>query len=329
MKKVLFVDDDSDILASYRRNFRNKFSMETAESGPEALDFIAGKGPFAVVVSDLKMPGMDGIQLLSRVRETHPDTVRMILTGYADLQNAIDSVNEGRVSRLLTKPCPTETLERAVDDGVEQHRLILAERELHALRRFKRALEGTVLGFSNLVEVRDLYTAGHQRRVTRLAVDIAGVMGLAEDRINGLRMAAMIHDIGKIYVPSEFLNKPGKLNEAEFMVVKMHPQIGYDALKSVDFAWPVGLMVYQHHERINGSGYPNGLRGEEILLEAKIIAVADVVDAMATHRPYRPSLGIEKALEEIKGGRGTLFDPGTVDVCVNLFRDKKFEFNGL
>lgn len=329
MEKVLFVDDDSNILASYRRKFRNKFNMESAESGPEALGLISGKGPFAVVVSDLKMPEMDGIRFLSHVKETHPDTVRMILTGYADLQNAIDSVNEGYVFRLLTKPCSVEKLEKAVDDGIEQYRLILAGRELHALKKFKQALEGTVLGFSSLVEARDPYTAGHQRRVTNLAVAIAETMGLDENRTNGLRVAAMVHDIGKIYVPAEFLNKPGKLSEAEFMIVKMHSQIGRDVLKSVDFEWPISQIVHQHHERIDGSGYPAGICGEEILLEAKIIAVADVVDAMATHRPYRPSLGIEKALGEIKGNRGTRFDPEAVDVCVNLFRDKTFELNGL
>ena len=327
MEKVLFVDDEPNILSSYRREFRDKFHMETAESGREALEVINGKGPFAVVVSDLKMPEMDGIRFLSKVRETYPDTVRMILTGYADLQNTMDSVNEGYVFRLLTKPCPAKTLEKAIDAGMKQHRLILAGRELHALKNLKQALEGMVLGFSTLVEIRDPYTAGHQRRVTTLAVAIAEAMGLDENRITGLRMAAMIHDIGKIYVPAEFLNKPGKLSEAEFMIIKMHPQVGYDILKSVDFAWPVSEMVYQHHEKINGSGYPRGLLDKEILPEAKIIAVADVVEAMAAHRPYRPALGIEKALKEIEDNRGTLFDPKAVDVCVGLFRDKKFEFN--
>ena len=176
------------------------------------------------------------------------------------------------------------------------------------------------------LEMRDPYTAGHQQRVADLACAIANEMGLSEKQTNGIRTAAMIHDIGKICIPAQILSKPGKLNEIEFSLVKAHPGIGYDILKNIEFPWPIAQMVLQHHERIDGSGYPSGLAGSEILLEARILAVADVVEAMASHRPYRPALGLDKALEEISKNRGVLYDPEVTDACLKVFRKKGFEF---
>ncbi len=268
---------------------------------------------------------MDGIQLLVQAREIVPDTVRMVLTGAADLNRAIDAVNQGYVFRFLTKPCPSDTLSMVLEAGIEQHKLILAERELHALMKLKNAMEGIITGFSTIVETRDPYTAGHQQRATRLSVAIAEVMGLDEDRISALRLAAMVHDIGKIYVPADFLNKPGKLSEVEYSILWTHPTIGRDILKSVDFVWPISKIVMQHHERMNGSGYPKGLSGEDIRIEARILSVADVIDAMDSHRPYRPSLGMEKALEEIESKRGSHFDSNVVDACVHLFKEEGFK----
>jgi PAS domain S-box-containing protein len=190
--------------------------------------------------------------------------------------------------------------------------------------RLRRALEGVVQAMSVTVEMRDPYTAGHQRRVGRLSVAIAREMGLPEPRIEGIRMAGEIHDIGKIYVPAEILSKPGKLTEIEFTLIKAHPQVGYDILKNVEFPWPIADIVLQHHERLDGSGYPAGLKGDAILLEARIITVADVVEAMSSHRPYRPSHGIDKALEEISSHKGSLYDPAVVEACLRLFKEKGF-----
>ncbi|GAG56809.1 unnamed protein product, partial [marine sediment metagenome] len=145
-------------------------------------------------------------------------------------------------------------------------------------------------------------------------------------KIEGIQIAALVHDIGKINIPAEILSKPSKLNEMEFSLIKNHPKVGYDILRKIDFPWPVAKIVLQHHEKIDGSGYPQGLKGEKILLEAKIIGVADVVEAMSSHRPYRPSLGIDKALEEIIQNRGVLYDPEVVDVCLKLFKEKDFKF---
>ena len=190
----------------------------------------------------------------------------------------------------------------------------------------KRALDTTIETMSKIVEAKDPYTAGHQRRVSQLAVAIAKELNLSQDKIEGIRIASLIHDIGKIGLPTEILSKPTKLSDIEFSLIKEHPQIGYDILKSVDFSYPVAKIALQHHEKLDGSGYPNHLKGDVILFEAKIICVADVVEAMSSHRPYRPALGIEKALEEISQNKGTLYDPEAVDTCLKLFKEKGFKF---
>ena len=189
-----------------------------------------------------------------------------------------------------------------------------------------KALSGIFQVLSALTEKRDPYTAGHQRRVADLARAIGQEMGLVAERVEGLRLAGTIHDMGKIAIPSEILSKPTHLTEIEFNLIKVHPQVGYDILENIDFFWPIATMILQHHERMNGSGYPQGLKGENILLEARILAVADVVEAMASHRPYRPALGIEAALEEIEKSKGVLFDPDVVSACLTLFREKGFNF---
>ncbi|MEW5725204.1 MAG: HD domain-containing phosphohydrolase [Thermodesulfobacteriota bacterium] len=277
-EKILLVDDEPNVLASYTRDLRKRYQVMTALGGQEALSLLGSDGPFAVIVSDLAMPFMDGIQLLARIRELCPDTVRILITGHASLDSAIEAVNDGHVFRFLTKPCPTEMLVVAIEAGLEQYQLITTQRELHGLKKLKEAMEGIILSFVTVVEAKDPYTAGHQRRVTELCMALAEELGLEAERVAGLRMAAMVHDIGKVYVPAEFLNKPGRLTEVEFNVIKSHPVVGRDILASVDFAWPISRIVLQHHERLDGSGYPDGLSGEAILFEARIIAVADVVD---------------------------------------------------
>lgn len=318
-EKILFVDDDPKILQSFRRMFGREHVLALAGSGSDALGLLAAEGPFALVVSDLKMPGMDGIEFLTRVKDAYPDTVRMILTGYADQQNAIDAVNEGYIFRFLVKPCSKEALEKAITAGLEQHRLIQAGKEMYGVRRLKQAMHGILLGLTTLVEARDPYTAGHQRRVTDLSRRIGERLGLDSETLNGLCMAAMVHDIGKVYVPAEFLNKPGRLSDAEFSIIKSHPQVGFDILDPIEFPWPIGKIVRQHHERLDGSGYPLGLAGDAIRIEARVMAVADVVDAMASHRPYRASLGVQEALDEIAAGRGTFYDARAADACIALF----------
>lgn len=194
------------------------------------------------------------------------------------------------------------------------------------LEHIRKAMGGFIQTMSSTVETRDPYTAGHQRRVSDLARTIAQDMGLSTAQVDGVRMAGIIHDLGKIYIPAEILNRAGVLDEIEWSMIKKHPKVAWEILKNIDFPWPIAEIVHQHHERMNGKGYPAGLKGEAICLEARILAVADMVEAMSSHRPYRDALGVEKALEEINKHKGSLYDPKVVDICTELFRVKGYKF---
>lgn len=222
--------------------------------------------------------------------------------------------------RWTVAPGFEETLERVLVSKVDISATVEAEQAL------RRALDGTIEAIGLTTETRDPYTAGHQRRVTALAVAIAEELGLAEPTTEGTRAAGLLHDIGKMAVPAEILSKPSRLTAVEEALIQSHPQIAYDILKSVSFPWPLAKIVLQHHERIDGSGYPQGLAGDAIRVEARVLAVADVVEAMASHRPYRAALGIDAALEEIEANRGTLYDSDAVDACLRLFREDRFAF---
>lgn len=208
--------------------------------------------------------------------------------------------------------------------GIESLRM--REERQEAGRKLARALEATVETMAATMEKRDPYTAGHQRRVAELACAIANEMGLDQATIEGIHYGALIHDLGKIQIPAEILSKPSRLIPLELELIKTHAKSGYEIVKNVDFPWPVAAMVHQHHERMDGTGYPQGLKGDAIALEARLLAVADVVEAMSSHRPYRPGLGIESALKEIEEKRGTAFDERAVDACLRLFREKGFRF---
>ena len=202
-----------------------------------------------------------------------------------------------------------------------------AEEELRqSFEKLQETLETVLAALAVITEKRDPYVVGHQQRVTRLACAIAGEMGLPEERIKGIRVAGMLHDIGKVNTLAEVLSKPSKLTEVELAMVKTHAQDGFDLLKTAEFSWPVARILLQHHERIDGSGYPEGLVGESILLEARILGVADVVEAMVSHRSYRSAFDIDKALEEILRKKGLLYDPEVVDACLKLFTEKGFAF---
>jgi putative nucleotidyltransferase with HDIG domain len=209
----------------------------------------------------------------------------------------------------------------------EHTRQRVAEDELKkTVHAYQLALTGIIESMGSLLEKRDPYTAGHQQRVAKLAVAIAEEMQLEHKQVEGIRMAALVHDLGKIEVPAEILSKPGELSDLEFMMIKQHPQAGYQILCNIDFPWPLADTILQHHEKMDGSGYPQGLSGEEILLEAKILCVADLIEAMASHRPYRPALGLDQAIQEITENRGKLYDCEVVDAALRLFKDKGFIF---
>jgi putative two-component system response regulator len=216
-------------------------------------------------------------------------------------------------------------LQNHLEEMVEERTQSLIESE----RRLTESLLESVSAVAAMVELRDPYTAGHQRNVAQLAHAIANELGLSEHMIEGIKLASVVHDVGKISISSTILTKPGNLSDDEFDLIHQHPELGYEILKGIDFPWPIAQTVWQHHERLDGSGYPHGLQGDEILLEARIIAVADVIEAMATNRPYRLGLGIEKALEEVEQQRGKKFDAEVVDAALTLFREKGYQLESI
>jgi len=240
---------------------------------------------------------------------TTPDGIRWLITDKIPYRD-----KEGKVTGVigLSKDI---TVQRKAEQKLQQ-----------SYQRLKKTMDAAIDTMSKIIEAKDPYTSGHQHRVCQLVVPLAQELGLPEDKIEGIRIASLIHDIGKIGLPTEILSKPSKLTDIEFSLIKGHSQIGYDILKSIDFPYSVAKIILQHHERLNGSGYPQGLKGEDILLEARIIGLADVVEAISSFRPYRPALGIDKALEEITQNKGILYDPEVVDACLRLFKEKGFKF---
>jgi putative nucleotidyltransferase with HDIG domain len=223
---------------------------------------------------------------------------------------------------LLDNPAVAGFIINARD--VTESKLVNAELQ-RTLDNLRKSFGTTIQVMVSAVEMRDPYTAGHQLRVADIARSIAQEMGLSQDQVDGIRLAGSIHDIGKLSIPAEILSKPTKLTDIEFSLIKEHSRIGYEMLKDMESPWPLAQIVYQHHERMNGSGYPRKLKGDEILIEARIMAVADVVEAMASHRPYRPGLGIEAALEEIEKNRGIFYDNVVADACLRLFQEKNYK----
>jgi PAS domain S-box-containing protein len=221
----------------------------------------------------------------------------------------------------------TKFLGEVADDiAVGVKSLRLGHRLAATLSNLQKSLDATISTIAGIVEYRDPYTAGHEHRVAQLACAIGQELGLPERQIDGLRVAGHIHDLGKIAVPAEILSKPSRLTEVEFQLVREHALIGYNLLRNLEFPWPIAQAVLQHHERLDGSGYPHGLRGDEIIFEARILMIADVVEAISGHRPYRPALGVGPALIEIKSNRGKFYDPQAADACLTLFEQRKFDF---
>lgn len=321
---VLVVEDE-DIIAKDIQNRLKGLGYAVCalvSSGEEAIKEAEETHPDLVLMDIILKGEMDGIEAAEQIRDRFNIPV-VYLTAYADdktLQRAKITEPFG----YILKPFEEKELYMAIEIALYKHKV---EEELkQSFERLRSTMKGTIRALALTAEMRDPYTAGHQQRVTRLACAIAKEMGISKEQIDGIRMTGAIHDIGKIHVPAEILSKPGRLTEIELGMVKTHPQVGYDILKTTEFPWPVAQIVLQHHERMDGSGYPQGLLGDAILLEARILGVADVVEAMSSHRPYRPAQGIDKALEEISQKKGVLYDSKVVDACLKLFTEKGFKF---
>jgi|GEM_PF-451891 len=296
-----------------------EISDERLEEFIEKQEQVSGREAFMTNTCGIEMPGgsADASLHLNRCIST-PSSVDSALLGRVVVANAERDYTTEDV----------QTVERLADIyAMAVHRKKVQEELRQAHLRLAKALNATVTALASTLEMRDPYTAGHQRRVSKLACAIADELQFSRERVETIRMAGLIHDIGKIGVPSEILSKPSLLRDVEMGLIRHHSQTGYDILKGVDFPQPVAQIVLQHHERMNGRGYPNGLMDGEILIEARILAVADVVEAMSSHRPYRPALGVEMALDEISRNKGTMYDADAVEACLNLFFRKNFTFD--
>jgi putative two-component system response regulator len=360
---VLIADDraeDRRLLRLVLEHMGHK--VVEASNGVQALELARRVRP-DMVLSDILMPEMDGFELCRKLQEDdglrHVPLVFVTAT-YSEprYQEFASEVGAAKVllkpfnasdlrkviKQSLTRGAPTDVTQRfkRLDQQqfLERHaeeisnklqdkvrELEAANERLQASERRSRALTAAVVQtITKMVEYRDPYTTGHERRVGDLAAAIGAKLGYRDEELDGLRMGGYLHDVGKVAIPAEILTKPGRLTENEFRLIQGHTEIGYDILAGIDFPWPVAELARQHHERLDGKGYPRGLVGDQILPAARVIAVADVVESMASHRPYRPSLGPAKAIEEIQQGRGTRYDPAVVDACVRLFEEDGYTF---
>ncbi len=292
--------------------------------------------PPELVLLDVRMPGMSGFEACQQLKagEATRDVPVIFISAMADTEEKLTGFRVGAVD-YVTKPYQREELlarvrthleltrlRRHLEDVVEERTRSLRESE----RKLRASLVDSISAIAATVELRDPYTAGHQRRVAFLATTIGRELGLSEQQLEGLRLAGVVHDVGKVKVPVETLSKPGRLHPLEFALIQEHSRAGHEILMAIDFPWPIADIVLQHHERLDGTGYPDRLKGDAILFEAQILAVADTVEAMMSDRPYRPGLGIDAALREISAKRGTALNDRVVDACVALFREKGFAF---
>ncbi|MGD9613552.1 MAG: HD domain-containing phosphohydrolase [Kiritimatiellia bacterium] len=321
--RVLYVEDDDevrDLLARFLARWVGELIV--AKNGQEGFEAFSAHQP-DVVVTDIKMPVMDGLEMAAEIKRIAREVPIIVITAYSERDYFIRAINIG-VDRYVTKPVNTETL---LDVLARSSREKLQKRELERARHaVVDTLQQTIAVLSRAIEMRDPYTDGHQKRVSLLAVAIAEELGMPPDQVMGVRLGSLVHDLGKIHVPAEILTSPRKLSKTEFDIIKTHPQVGHDILADTPFPWPVARMVLEHHERLDGSGYPNGLARQDISLEARIIGVADVIEAMTSHRPYRPAVGIEPAIAEIRANRGRLYDPDVVDACLRVLERKQGHF---
>jgi response regulator RpfG family c-di-GMP phosphodiesterase len=308
------------------------YQVRSAINGELALSAAASEPP-QLVLLDISMPDMDGFEVCRRMKQNSSlkDIPVIFVSALSEMTEKLKGFDIGGVD-YVTKPFQREELLARVNTHLELHFLRnnledmvwkRTESLLESERRLKKTLLESVAALATVVEQRDPYTSGHQRQVAQLAEAIAREMDLSEEMIEGIKLAAVVHDIGKISIPTEILSKPGKLSDLEFSLIQLHPERGYDVLKGIDFPWPIAQIVLQHHEHNDGSGYPQGL-SDDILLEARIISVADTIEAMASHRPYRDSLGIDCALDEVKSRRGVIYDTDVVDAALRLFHEKGY-----
>ena len=312
---LLFVDDEPDIVDSLRRTFRKGYTVLTATSGDEAVELLRTR-PVDLIISDQRMPGLTGDEVLKAAKEMQPDTIRILLTGYSDLESLVKCVNEAGIYKYMTKPWEPEFLRLTVTRALEH--LDLERRLKLAVEQLKDAYQDAVTMLSFACEGKDEDTGYHVQRVQHFTEALASEMGLAEEDARHMGVMSILHDVGKLYIPDSILKKPGKLDPAEWEVMQGHAEHGVRILGDNPFYAVAREIARGHHENWDGTGYPKGLKGEEIPLSARIVKVADVFDALTSRRPYKEPWPTERALELLREQAERQFDPGVVDAFMRL-----------
>lgn len=329
--RVLMVDDsEDDVLLIIRKLKESGYNPvhEWADSSTSMKKALQEK-EWDIILCDYQMPNFNVPSAVALLNESHVDIPLIIVSGTSGEDVIVECMRLGArdyvVKNNLSRLSPA--IARELEAAESRTRRKRAEHEFeYTLDSLKNTVGATMQVMVSAIEAREPYKVGHQLRSANLACAIAEEMGLAQEKMDGLRMAGSIHDIGKLFIPAEILARPAKLSELEFSLMKEHSCSGYEMLKEVEFPWPLAQIIHQHHERMDGSGYPQNLKGDEILMEARILAVSDVVESMVSERPHRQALGIETALEEIEKNKGILYDPAVADACLRLFREKGYHF---
>lgn len=335
---VMIVDDKPTNIDVLVDTLKRDYRLRVAKTGAKAIACAETQHPDLILL-DIMMPEMDGFDVCARLKE-NPETADIpiiFITAVNDPMHIVRGFEVGAVD-YVTKPFyGLEVLARVrnhlaikeMREALNAQNTILEQKVKEKTAALEEMFNATIQTMALAVEIRDPYTAGHQTRVAALACTIAKKMGLSKREIETIRYAGLLHDIGKIRIPAAIMNRPGKLLPVEREIIHIHPKVGYDLLKNIPFPWPIAEVVYQHHEKLDGSGYPRGLTEDEILIESRVLSVADLTEAESSHRPYRPTMGIEFALSEIERNRGTLYDKGVVDACLALFREDGFSLEKL
>lgn len=314
---ILLVDDEENNLQLLKRTLRGSYNIVTATNGLEALDIVKQEGEnISLIISDQKMPQMQGTEFLKQVSDIQPDIVKILLTGHSDTEIIVQSINECQLYQYILKPFEPEELKVSIKNGLKKYEL--SAHKALILKDLKELFYKTIKSISFALDAKDPYTHGHSLRVTLYSLILANELHLDDQVLEEIETAGLLHDIGKIGIPQSILCKPGKLTDEEFEVMKSHPVQGEKMVENIKKLKMIANWLRTHHERWDGRGYPSGLKGEEIPISARIIALADTYDAMTSTRSYRKALDHEIAMEEIKKCSGTQFDPKLAEIFVNL-----------
>ncbi len=315
---ILFVDDEKFNLQAFRLSFKRDFTIFTAQFPSEAFEILK-REPIAVALIDQVMPVMTGVELLQRIQKEYPDIIRVLITGYTDIEAVIAAINKGEVYRYAKKPWSYIELRNLLRTCIDTYYQRMRNKKL--VKDLQEMFYGSINALVKAIDARDRYTHNHSQHVMMVTMEIAKHLGFTDGNLEDIYLAALVHDIGKIGVPEDILNKPSKLTKEEFEIIKLHPVIGADILKPVSQFEKIRIYMKHHHEKMDGTGYPDGLKGDEIPYPSRIIAVADVFDALITDRPYRKAMKLDKAIEEIKRISGSHLDPKVTKIFLKIINE--------